>query len=107
MTEVEGRMAAKQQMRILTLELNQDGTSTVYKLSKGWILQFRLGSSILGQSVSLHTNYPLKGDNFDRAVYYDLPWQSDSNNKADDTSIFANLHVEISGSFHFYLTLPR
>ena len=99
---------AKQQIRILTLDHNQDGSSVVYKLQKGWILQFRLGTSLLGQSVILHTNYPVKnmddGDTFDRTKYQKMDWQSDSNNKADDTSMFANISIEMSGSFHFYLT---
>ena len=99
---------AKQQIRILTLDHNQDGSSVVYKLCKGWILQFRLGTSLLGQSVCLHTNYPVKetddDDTFDRTKYQELDWKSDSNNKADDTSMFANISIEMSGSFHFYLT---
>ena len=98
---------AKQQIRILTLDHNQDGSSVVYKLCKGWILQFRLGTSLLGQSVILHTNYPVKeagDDKFDRTKYQELDWKSDSNNKADDTSMFVNITVERSGSFHFYLT---
>ena len=98
---------AKQQIRILTLDHNQDGSSVVYKLCKGWILQFRLGTSLLGQSVILHTNYPVKetgNDKFDRTKYQELDWKSDSNNKADDTSMFVNITVERGGSFHFYLT---
>ena len=97
----------KQQIRVLTLELDQDGTSVVYKLQKDWILQFRLGPSLLGQTVLLHTNYPLKDGKFQRETYHELPWKSESNNQADDTSIFANISLGISGSFHFYLTKPR
>ena len=95
---------AKQQIRILTLELDKDGSSVVYKLQKDWILQFRLGTSLLGQNVALHTNYPLKSGVFERSNYDLVQWQSDSNNQADDTSIHANIQVEISGSFRFYLT---
>ena len=97
-------MSAKKQIRILTLELNQNGSSIVYKLQKKWILQFRLGPSLLGQTVFLHTNYPLKDGVFDRTSYSEIPWQKDSENSVDDTSIFANIEVEFSGSFHLYLT---
>ena len=92
------------QIRILTLELNQNGTSIVYKLQKNWTLQFRFGTSLLGQTVSLHTNYPLKGSLFDRNTYYQINWQNESKNSKDDTSIYANIEIGISGSFHFYLT---
>ena len=98
---------AKQQIRILSLELDKDDSSIVYKLQKNWTLQFRLGTSLLGQTVFLHTNYPIEDGRFSRIKYYNLGWKSDSNNKADDTSLYANIHIEISGSFHFYLTYAR
>ena len=103
----EAKMASKpQQVRVLTLELNKDGSSIVYKLQKDWILQFRLGSSLLGQTVDLYTNYPLK-NSFERNQYSKVEWSSDSNNKGDDTSIFANIFVKTSGSFHFYIKNTR
>ena len=97
-------MSAKKQIRILTLELNQNGSSIVYKLQKNWVLQFRLGPSLLGQTVLLHTNYPLKDGVFDRTSYNEIQWKKDSENSVDDTSIYANIEVGFSGSFHFYLT---
>ena len=102
-------MASKQQVRVLTLELDKDGTSIVYKLQKDWILQFRLGPSLLGQTVALYTNYPVKNGNqgFVRQNYSLLEWCSDSDNEADGTSLYANIFVKISGSFHFYITKSR
>ena len=101
-------MASKpQQVRVLTLELNKDGSSIVYKLQKDWILQFRLGPSLLGQTVDLHTNYPQNENSFDRNHYSKIEWSSDSNNKSDDTSIYANIFVKTSGSFHFYIKNTR
>ena len=93
-------------VRVLTLELNQDGSSIVYKLQKDWILQFRLGSSLLGQSVDLYTNYPLERG-FERSSYSKIEWDSDSNNRSDGTSIYANVCVKTSGSFHFYIQNSR
>ena len=100
-------MAEMQQIRILTLDLDQDGSSIVYKLQKDWILQFRLGTSLLGQNVYLHSNYPLNGGHFVRSDYHKIEWKSDSNNKADGTSIYADIQVKFSGSFHFYITNSR
>ncbi len=91
----------------MTLELDRDGTSIVYKLQKDWILQFRLGPSLLGQRVNLFTNHPVGGKAFDRKSYARLEWDSDSSNKADDTSIFTDVKLHISGSFHFYIENER
>ena len=102
----EAGMASNPSVRVLTLELDQNGSSIVYKLQKDWILQFRLGSSLLGQIVDLYTNYPLKNP-FERKHYSKIEWSSDSNNKSDGTSIYANIFVKTSGSFHFYIQNSR
>ena len=44
---------------------------------------------------------------FERNQYSKVEWSSDSNNKGDDTSIFANIFVKTSGSFHFYIKNTR
>ena len=102
-------MASKQQVRVLTLELDKDGSSIVYKVQKDWILQFRLGPSLLGQTVALYTNYPVNNGSqgFERQTYSLLEWCSDSDNKADGTSLYANISIKTSGSFHFYIAKSR
>ena len=94
----------KGQVRVLTLELNVEGSKTLYRLKQGWTLQFRLGPSLLGRTVRIWTNCPLNTEEYDRLSFSDLTWESDAASKSDDTAIFANLHLNTSGSFHYYIT---
>ena len=92
------------QVRVLTLELNADGSKTLYRLRQGWTLQFRLGPSLLGKSVQLFTDCPLNKEDYDRGKFSLLEWQNDSANKSDDTATFCNVLLNTSGSFHYYIT---
>jgi glycogen debranching enzyme len=94
----------KGQVRVLTLELNVEGSKTLYRLKQGWTLQFRLGPSLLGRTVHIWTNCPLKSEGYDRLSYQVLKWESDASNKSDDTAIFANIHLGTSGSFHYHIS---
>ena len=92
------------QVRVLTLELNVDGSKILYRLRQGWTLQFRLGSSLLGKSVQLFTDCPLNKEDYERGNFNLLEWQNDSANKADDTATFASVLLNTSGAFHYYIT---
>ena len=46
------------EVRVLRLERDRDGTSTLYRLKPGWSLVFNPGASLLGRSISVWTNYP-------------------------------------------------
>jgi glycogen debranching enzyme len=92
------------QVRVLTLELNVDGSKTLYRLKQEWTLQFRLGPSLLGRSVQLWTNCPERKEDYDRSAYKVLPWESDSSCQSDDTANFANIRLKTSGSFHYFIT---
>ena len=93
------------QVRVLTLELNSDGSKTLYRLQQGWSLQFRLGPSLLGKTVQLWTDCPeSKEEVYDRFNYKLLEWRCDSACKSDDTAFYAEIHLTTSGSFHFYIT---
>ena len=92
------------QVRVLTLELNVDGSKTLYRLRQGWTLQFRLGPSRLGKSVQLFTDCPLNKEDYDWGKFSLLEWQNDSANKSDDTATFCNVLLNTSGSFHYYIT---
>lgn len=60
----------------------------------GWIIEFRLGASLLGHNVDIFTNHPLiNGNQFERRTYYQLPWSHES----------AYLRVALAGSFHYYI----
>ncbi|XP_032451729.1 glycogen debranching enzyme isoform X2 [Nasonia vitripennis] len=82
------------QVRVLTLNKGEHQDGTLYKLKKGWVVEFRLGASLLGHNLNIFTNHPLLvGNPFERRTYYQLPWNHES----------AFIRVSLAGSFHFYL----
>lgn len=61
----------------------------------GWKVEFRLGASLLGKRLDVFINHPLSNDKkFERHTYYQLQWVDES----------ANIHLTLSGSFHYYIT---
>nr|XP_015838644.1 PREDICTED: glycogen debranching enzyme [Tribolium castaneum] len=98
------KMSSGTQVRVLTLNDKEHQDSTLYRLQKNWILQFRLGPSLLGRKVSLYCNYPQTGD-FKRHSYALLKWQQDEGcQHSDDTALLTELTLEKSGSFHYFFT---
>ncbi|CAG0880925.1 unnamed protein product [Darwinula stevensoni] len=94
--------------RVLFLNDHEHQASTVYRLQKGWILQFRLGPSVFGKKVDLYTNYPSHTeDKFERCKYRQVPWNVSSTNPDDDTAVQANINIFMAGSFHYYFTYDR
>lgn len=100
------RDRAKTQVRVLTLNDKEHQDSTLYRLEKSWVLQFRLGPSLLGRKVQLHCNYPEKPKaEFNRNCYRPVPWCLDEGcNNTDDTSAFCEINIHTAGSFHYYFT---
>lgn len=61
----------------------------------GWIVEFRLGASLLGKTLDVFINHPLSIDEkFERHTYYQLQWINES----------ANIQLTLPGSFHYYVT---
>ncbi|KAF5292269.1 hypothetical protein FQR65_LT11232 [Abscondita terminalis] len=94
-------------VRVLTLNDGEHTNSTLYRIEKNWILQFRLGPSLFGRKVSLYCNYPDSKDGrcgeFNRNRYYLLSFKQDEGcNNADDTALYTEIDVKIAGSFHYY-----
>ncbi|XP_026277583.1 glycogen debranching enzyme isoform X2 [Frankliniella occidentalis] len=97
-------LQGRPEVRVLTLNDGEHQEETLYRLRKGWSLHFRLGTSLLGRSVTLHCNHPsAPEEDFSRAAYRVLPWQSDSGS-SDDTAKFAEVVIRRAGSFHYYFT---
>ncbi|XP_065332419.1 glycogen debranching enzyme isoform X2 [Cloeon dipterum] len=93
------------QVRVLTLNYGEHLDSTLFRLKKGWTLQFRLGPSLLGKDVKIFCNHPEtpEGEIFDRRRYRGLAWRRDGG-PADDTSFYTEINIVRAGSFHFYFT---
>ena len=96
------------EIRVLTLEYQFDGSSTLFRLRQGWSLVFKFGPTLLGRNVKLFTNYPIQVDaSFDRFGYTELEWEYEGSNTNDDTSKFCKIRLAQGGSFHYYLADSR
>lgn len=102
------KMSSGTQTRVLTLNHKEHQESTLFRLNRSWVLQFRLGPSLLGRKVSLYCNYPNTNEQFDRHTYNLLKWTLEEGcNYADDTALLTELTVQISGSFHYYFVFDN
>ncbi|CAG9760960.1 unnamed protein product [Ceutorhynchus assimilis] len=91
------------QIRVLTLNNKEHNESTIYRIEKKFILQFRLGPSLLGRKIKLYCNYPKDNSEFERGCYQLLNWcQDDGCKNADDTALSVQIVANIAGSFHYY-----
>lgn len=70
-------------------------------MSSGFELQFRLGPSLQGRRVVVHTNYPAEGQKFERNKFRVLEWNYPSG-KEDDSDKFCALDLKIAGSYQYY-----
>ncbi|KAL3268401.1 hypothetical protein HHI36_007517 [Cryptolaemus montrouzieri] len=97
------------QVRVLTLGDLEFGESTLYRVEKNWVVQFRIGPTLFGRKISLYCNFPGeengKCKDFDRNKYYLLEWKQDEGcENSDDTALYSQIVCSIAGSYHFYFT---
>ena len=69
--------------------------------SSGFELQFRLGPSLQGKKVLVHTNYPLEGQPYRRNQFRVLEWNNPTG-REDDSDKFCSLDLKIAGSYEYY-----
>uniref|UniRef100_A0A3P9IX22 Glycogen debranching enzyme n=1 Tax=Oryzias latipes TaxID=8090 RepID=A0A3P9IX22_ORYLA len=89
------------QIRVLMLNDKDNLERTLFRLEQGFELQFRLGPSLQGRRVIVHTNYPLEGQRFNRNNFRVLAWNYPSG-REDDSDKFCSLELQIAGSYQYY-----
>ncbi|KAK2843994.1 hypothetical protein Q5P01_010653 [Channa striata] len=89
------------QIRVLMLNEKENLERTLFRLEQGFELQFRLGPSLQGRRVKVHTNYPLEGEPFQRNNFRALEWNYPSG-KEDDSDKFCSLDLKMAGSYQYY-----
>uniref|UniRef100_A0A673IJQ7 Glycogen debranching enzyme n=2 Tax=Sinocyclocheilus rhinocerous TaxID=307959 RepID=A0A673IJQ7_9TELE len=67
----------------------------------GFELQFRLGPTLQGKHLHVHTNYPAEGERFERHKFRALDWINPTG-REDDSDKFCTLDLKISGSYQYY-----
>ncbi|KAM3604619.1 uncharacterized protein V6R79_013990 [Siganus canaliculatus] len=89
------------QIRVLMLNDKENLERTLFRLEQGFELQFRLGPSLQGKNVTVHTNYPVDGQPFVRDNYRVLPWKNPTG-REDDSDKYCSLDLKIAGSYQYY-----
>ncbi|XP_067892976.1 glycogen debranching enzyme isoform X1 [Heterodontus francisci] len=93
-------MEPPKQIRILHLNEWDKLERTLFRLKQGYELQFRLGPSLQGKDVHVHTNYPVATDTFERHHFQLLQWQNTIGK--DDSDRYCAIDLHMSGSFQFH-----
>lgn len=94
-------MGHSKQIRILLLNDMEKLEKTLFRVEQGFELQFRLGPTLQGKAVTVHTNYPFPGQAFHREKFRPLEWEHPSG-REDDSDKHCALHLQQAGSFHYY-----
>ncbi|XP_023190606.1 glycogen debranching enzyme isoform X1 [Xiphophorus maculatus] len=89
------------QIRVLMLNGKENLERTLFRLEQGFELQFRLGPSLQGRRVIVHTNYPLDGQKFIRNNFRVLAWNYPTG-REDDSDKYCSLELKIAGSYQYY-----
>ncbi|XP_028857229.1 glycogen debranching enzyme isoform X2 [Denticeps clupeoides] len=92
---------ASKQVRVLLLNDMENLERTLFRLEQGFELQFRLGPTLQGRAVHVHTNYPLQGQAFDRHKFQPLQWVNPTE-REDDSDKSCALSLQIAGSYQYY-----
>ncbi|XP_051552871.1 glycogen debranching enzyme-like isoform X1 [Myxocyprinus asiaticus] len=94
-------MTHSKQIRVMVLNDMEKLHRTVFRLDQGFELQFRLGPTLQGKHVRVHTNYPADGERFERHKFHALEWINPTA-REDDSDKFCTLDLQVSGSYQYY-----
>uniref|UniRef100_A0A673H322 Glycogen debranching enzyme n=1 Tax=Sinocyclocheilus rhinocerous TaxID=307959 RepID=A0A673H322_9TELE len=99
--EFTGIHSQSKQIRVMVLNDMEKLDRTLFRLEQGFELQFRLGPTLQGKHVHVHTNYPTEGERFERYKFRVLGWINPTG-REDDSDKFCTLDLKISGSYQYY-----
>ncbi|RUS77596.1 hypothetical protein EGW08_014635 [Elysia chlorotica] len=94
------------QVRVFTLAHGENSQHKLFRLEKGWTLRFILGPSLMASNVRIFCNHPPDHDTkYKRSKYYEVPWHSTTGLSSDRTSLTAEVHLHLAGSYNFFFTV--
>ena len=82
---------------VLSLDLDSNKESVLFRCNNKDSIQFIYGSSLLGRKITLFTNYCDESHEFQRNKYKELVFTDER----------TTITFETSGSFHFYYTQTK
>ncbi|XP_030063489.1 glycogen debranching enzyme isoform X1 [Microcaecilia unicolor] len=94
-------MGQSKQTRVFLLNDMEKLEKRLYRLEQGFELQFRLGPTLQGKPITVHTNYPAPGEQFVRCKFRALQWHNPTG-REDDSDKYCQLDLKIAGSFQYY-----
>ncbi|XP_036410213.1 glycogen debranching enzyme isoform X2 [Megalops cyprinoides] len=94
-------MVHSKQIRVLVLNDMEKLDKSLFRLGQGFELQFRLGPTLQGKFVNVYTNYPVKGEKFDRHKFHALQWINPTE-KEDDSDKYCTVDLQIAGSYQYH-----
>ncbi|XP_055887026.1 glycogen debranching enzyme-like isoform X1 [Biomphalaria glabrata] len=101
-------MSSLPQIRVLTLNQDENNQYKLYRLEKGWILRFVLGPSLMASNVRLFCNHPDNlNSSYDRKKFYEIHWKTVTGIKSDRTDMIADVKIIIPGSFNYFFTIDN
>ncbi|XP_068144512.1 glycogen debranching enzyme [Drosophila tropicalis] len=110
----ECSMAKDMEIHSIPISEGQNAEHVLYRLKRGSKLCVHPDSSLLGRKIALYTNYPAEGKKFVRTEYRLLDWHLKNGKQITtvmhpeahvvDTDIYAQVELQISGTFRFYFT---
>ncbi|XP_035597566.1 glycogen debranching enzyme-like isoform X2 [Oncorhynchus keta] len=94
-------MVRSRQTRVLFLNDMERLERTLFRLEQGFELQFRLGPTLQGRRVQVHTNYPAEGEKFDRLKFWPLNWINPTGREGYSDK-YCKLDLQVAGSYQYY-----
>lgn len=99
-------MTQASQFRYLTLNYGETREATIFRMEKGWTLQFVLGPSLADKKVRIFTNHPMDPKSGpSRNTYRELVWENLTSQKLDVYDSFAECILVLAGSFNYFFTV--
>ncbi|XP_040216109.1 glycogen debranching enzyme isoform X1 [Rana temporaria] len=93
-------MEHTKQVRVLMLNDMEKLEKRLFRLEQGFELQFRLGPTLQGKNVTVHTNYPPPNGTYDRKTFHPLQWHN-PHGREEDSDKYCKLDLQIAGSFQY------
>ncbi|XP_029473325.1 glycogen debranching enzyme [Rhinatrema bivittatum] len=94
-------MVQSKQIRVFLLNDMEKLEKRLYRLEQGFELQFRLGPTLQGKPIVVHTNYPAPDEPFVRRKFRALQWHNPTE-REDDSDKYCKLNLQIAGSFQYF-----
>jgi len=94
------------QVRVLTLEEEENYEQQLFHVKKGWSIRFSLGSSLCHRNVEFFCNYPFaENEKFVRNEYNLFKWAKSDSHSLNFQETYVDIKITRAGAYQFYLAV--